>query len=70
MNVEPVMEMRNFNGIGFPHFTCKGPDATLVIRNKQTESLLCILVPSDRVHLIIGNRGSKINEITQQTSAW
>lgn len=64
------MEMRNFNEIGLPNFTCKGPDATLVIRNRQTESMLCILVPSDMVHAIIGNRGSKIKEITQQSSAW
>ncbi|XP_022182325.1 uncharacterized protein LOC111042124 isoform X3 [Myzus persicae] len=70
INVEPVMEMRNFNEMRLPHFSYGGSGATPDIRDKQTESLLCILVHSNMVHAIIGNHGSTIKEITQQTNAW
>jgi len=60
--------MRNFSEIGLPHFSNGGPGATPAIRNRQTESQLCILVHSDVVGVIIGRDGSTIKKITQQTS--
>jgi len=62
--------MRNYSEIGLPNFSNGVPGAIPTIIIRQTEYLLCILVHSDMVHAIIGNRGSKIKEITQQTSAW
>ncbi|XP_016659964.1 uncharacterized protein LOC100167988 isoform X3 [Acyrthosiphon pisum] len=72
IHVELVSEMRNFSKMemGLPNFSNCVPGAIPVIRNKQTESMLCILVHSDMVHAIIGNCGSKIKAITQQTSTW
>lgn len=62
--------MRNFSKKGFPYFSYGGSVATPVITNGQTEYSLCILVHSNMVCAIIGTRGSTINKITQQTSAW
>lgn len=54
--------------IGLTHFWSGGPGATPVIRNRQTEFLLCILVHSEVISIIICRGGSTVKEIMEQTS--
>ncbi|CAH1725379.1 unnamed protein product [Aphis gossypii] len=55
--------------IGYRDVLYKRSETTPAIEN-ETEFVLHILVPSDKTHVIIGEKGAIIKKITRETKAW
>jgi len=55
--------------IGYRDVLYKSPETLLAIEN-EIGFVLCILVPSDKTHVIIGKNGAIIKKITRETKAW